>query len=198
MPLQLERALEQRPESGVVVRLAGFDPQLLAEHRKLRQLFDQRLRQLRLPIVVALQIDDIRAGLAVPIGGERAVDQLGQPFANFGSGLLFVDQAGQMAHLLGPIFAARRRQLGPLVPAEKPLHRIQNRGFARVGAEAVVGRLIFVTHLEIRRCSEPAARASESIRGAWAIAPVDVETSGRCTRHPIQTDDRIRPDAAPD
>ena len=118
LPLQLERALEQRPEPRKVVRLAGLDPQLLAEHRKFRQLLDQRLRQLRLPIVVALQIDDIRAGSAVPIGGERTVDQLGQPFANFGSGLLLVNEAGQKAHLLGPVFAAGRRQLGSLVPTE--------------------------------------------------------------------------------
>ncbi len=83
LPLQLDRPLQQRPEPREVVRLAGLDPQLLAQHRQLCQLFDQRLRQLRLPFVVALQVDDVGARFAVRIGGERAVDEFGQPLANF-------------------------------------------------------------------------------------------------------------------
>ena len=92
LALELDRALQQRPETREVVRLAGLDPHLLAEHGQLGELFDERLRQLRLAIVVAPQVDDVGAGVAVRIGRERTVGQLGQPLAHFGRRLALVNQ----------------------------------------------------------------------------------------------------------
>ena len=87
LPLQLDRPLQQRLEPREVVRLAGLGPHLLAEHGQLGQLLDERLRQFRFAIVIAAEVDDVGAGVAVRIGRERAVGQLGQPLAHFGRSL---------------------------------------------------------------------------------------------------------------
>ena len=141
--LELDRLFQERLKPREVVRLARFGPDLLPEHRRAGQLFDQRLRQLRLLIVVALEIVDHRAGVAVPIGRQRAFEQLGQILADDRVRLPPMHEPGQIADLLGPIFAAGRRHLRPLVPLQERLRRAQERDFARMGAELVESRGVF-------------------------------------------------------
>ena len=56
--------------------------------------------------------------VAVAIGGERALEQLGQPLADCRLGVLAMHETGEIADLLGAVVAAGGRHLGPLVPFE--------------------------------------------------------------------------------
>ena len=136
LPLQLEHLLQQRPEHREVVGLAGLDPHLLAERRGARQLLDERLRQPGLLVVLPPQLADDRAGVAVRIGRQRRVGQLGEPLADPRVGLPLVNFPGQKRHLLGPIRPGGRRHLGPLVPLQQPANARQQGRLAGVGAQS--------------------------------------------------------------
>jgi hypothetical protein len=138
LPLELHDAFEQRLKLRKIIGLPRLCPDLLAQYTQAGELFHERLRKLGLAIVIAFQIYNVRAGLAVRIGGQRTIDQLGQPVADFRRGLALVDQAGQIAHLFGAIFAAGGRQLRALVPAKQRLHGFEQAYFSRVTAKPIV------------------------------------------------------------
>ena len=77
--------VEQRLEFGEVVGGAGFGPDLLAEDGGAGELFDEGLRELGGFVVVALEIVDDGAGVAVWIFGERGVGQFARASRRLGA-----------------------------------------------------------------------------------------------------------------
>ena len=141
LALELDGFGEERLEFGEVVGGTGFGPDLLTEDGGAGELFDEGLGELGCFVVVALQIVDDGAGVAVGILGEWGVGECAEPVADLGLGLALVDEAGEVADLLGAVGAAERRHLRALVPFEELLRGGQEGDFADVGAESVVGLL---------------------------------------------------------
>ena len=130
-----------RGERGEIVVRAGLLPDVLAQRRGARQLLDQRLRQLDLLVVLAAKLADRGAGVAVRVGGQRALGQLAQPLAQPRIGAALVDQPGQKRHLLGAILAGRDRQHRPFVPTQHRFGADQVGGFAGMLTKLLVDLL---------------------------------------------------------
>jgi hypothetical protein len=138
LPLEHEHLFQQGLKEREVVGLAGFDPLLFAERGGAGEIFDQRLRELRLLVVLTAKLADHRASVAMRVGCEGAVGQLREPLADAGVGLPLVDFASEEGDLLGPIGSRCVRHLGAFVPLEEATNAGEQRGLARMGAEALI------------------------------------------------------------
>jgi hypothetical protein len=81
LPFKIENRLQMGRERGEVVRLPRRHPRLLAQHFGPGGLFHQLRGQLHALVVIAAELADRRAVIAVGIGREVALGQRRQQFA---------------------------------------------------------------------------------------------------------------------
>ncbi len=122
LTLQINGLFQQGEEPWKIVLLPSVLPCLLAQNGCLRQLFDQRLRQLDPLVILTLQPPDDDTGIAFRLA-DKLLGQFFPLLAELRIDPSLMDQSGQQLRLLGTMFGPGSRHLRSLVPTKDGVNR---------------------------------------------------------------------------